>query len=239
MEAPGMTALTNRRDLLSFGSALALGTPAIMGGGALATEATASTSTTATSPDLAALIGRYDAAYAAYDRICDEISEPARVRLYEAEKAASAGVPHVAMLFDMSEILGFGDEVRTYTTANRIDVICIETSCKFDHEPADNFTEAQHRLFAFKRQFNEARLERDAKVEAAVVAARRRHDDSSAIAQEDAAWESVSSSSAAVVECQPRSIADLRAKLAFYEKTGFLLGDALLEAITKDVAGLA
>ncbi len=228
---------TSRRDLLRLGTsaaAYAAGAAVDAGGTALASEAKAASTST-----LTALIARYHAANKAYGHMCETVFEPAEARLDAAVEAAKENVPHVTMTFDMSWSDWSNTPTKTYTTADRVSVICAQVTAETPREPAHLWSDDQHRHFAEVRRFHEARLVRDAEVAAAVKSAKEAHRDGADTALEEALWGAVSDSGSAVVSHQPQTIAELSAKLAFYAETSFLPEEALLEHVTADVRRLA
>jgi hypothetical protein len=184
---------------------------------------------------LASLIARYREAHAAYEHHCRTVSEPADDRFANGKAAAEAAIPHVTMTIDMARC-GTEMPAKTLTTANAIDVHFAERCAGYSYEPAELWTEDQHRYFAEERAFNTARIARDAEMQTAVQAARRASGIDAAQEAENALWDTVSAAQSAVVEMLPRSMADLTAKLAFYaESTAIPDHNDLLAQITSDV----
>lgn len=233
-----MTQTATRRDLLRIGTsaaAYAAGAAIVTGGVALATQAKGATGA---SPRLLDLMARYHSADEKYDRLAEQL-QPARDRWQDAISAARSSVPHVEMSCDLAGVPHSNGGTRTYTTANNMDVACAAVSAKTKRFADDGYTDGQYRLFALKRRFHEAAQERDAQIAAAVAKAQSENDLRGIAAQEDAAYDVVSACGSDVIEYQPRSLADLSAKLAFYKATAVVPDEALLEHVMADVAALS
>lgn len=217
---------TTRRGLLAGAG---------LGAVACATPAPAAA---AASPLLSTLFESYRSAYAAYEKISEDVVDPARAKCRAAMDAAKASIPHIEMTMDVSWSEWSDRDTQVYSTADRVTVVCAQVCAETVYEPADQWSPEQHKLFAEKRAFHAARLERDARIAHAVAEARREHDPAAAIEQEEAAWARTNAIGEAVIDYPPRSLADLAAKLAFYEETSLLPDEAILEWVAKDVATL-
>ncbi|WP_066781272.1 hypothetical protein [Sphingomonas sp. CCH5-D11] len=204
---------TSRRDLLSAAPAIVIGT-AVLG----LAPAAATLPTGNVSPELLALIGKFDATNAEIDRFYAEVFNPA----IERANSMRAAIPHVTIPSAHPKSAGL------WSTDNPAGLRLARRLVDAEGRGASDDVQCARKLLAAQHRRNRAEKRID------VITGAR-----AAAEQEDELYVPYREARSAVHAFPVRTLADLQAKLAFIERDDGMDGEDLLPLMIADVARLA